>query len=292
MEWGDDYQELVAHYAANVQEIIDVEKGVRDLLVSVILDVAPGIEMDWNHAEETLPCWIERAPKQRGRAPSGTGIPWIEVAEYVPLTRISSELGRRQGDDISFPGLPTGGDLRVATGPVLIHLDAKAAGPNDRHDEVVVPPYQVSGDGEVDKNGSLAPQPTIRNSAIQFPGGPQRRGGVFYPSLPPIYLYPNGSHRLCVTAFLKVVYTIAGLGIQPLDHMTLALVPNGILLAQGGLGQTQELFARGKDDSSKDPEDARCRVMFDPLRRIASWRVTTIKRDSSGLWAIEGDQEN
>jgi Restriction endonuclease BglI len=257
------------------------ERSTRDLLVNLVLSVAPSIDRDWDHAVETLPYWIEAAPKQRGRGSSGTGVPWIEVAEYVPITHIAAELGRRYGKALVFPGLPTGADLRFSIDKRLVHFDAKAAGPNDKHDEIVVSPYQLSGDGAVTNTGALKPNPSILNSKLDFPG--RRKSGTFYPSLPPIYTYDEQT-KLCITTFLKVVYEVKSLGDQPLSHMTLAVVPNGILLHDHGLRLHPELFARGKDDKTKKARDRRCRVMFAPLAEIAPWRVTLFERGSHGRW--------
>lgn len=284
MGWGAAYREAYDRYASDPDAIIEVEEKYCRLLLEVILAVASSIERDWNHAADTVPVWIERAPKQRGNAPSGLTIPWIEVAEYVPLSHVTAEFGRRFGMEARFPGLPTGGDLRVATDDALIHLDAKAAGPNDRHDEVVVPPYQISGDGNLSEMGRLAPNASVVNSVLTFPG--RNKSGRFHPSLPPVYVYPDGTYRLCVTAFLKVVYTVTGLGIQPLDHMTLAIVPNGLLLHKHGMGQKAQLFARGKDATSKPLKDKRCRIMFAPLAAIAPWRVQTVSRGSDDDWEV------
>lgn len=278
MGWFKTYTDARKRLSDNPGQIVKLEREARDFLLDALLTVAPAIERDWGHAHDTLPYWIEAAPKQRGRQPRNQGVPWIEVAEYVPMSHMAAELGRRFGNDAVFPGLPTGGDLRFSLEKVLVHLDGKAAGPNDRHDEVVVPPYQLSGDGAVTKTGQLAPKPSILNSALTFPG--RNKSGTFYPSLPPIYTYADHT-KMCVTAFLKVVYDVHSLGDQPLDHMTLAVVPNGILLHDEGLAQVPLLFARGKDDTSKPARDRRCRVMFDALAGIDAWRVTRIEKQGN-----------
>jgi hypothetical protein len=282
VDWEQTYNEAYTFYKENPEKVVEEEQEVARVLMEVALSEAPKIERDWNHAADTRPCWIERAPKQRGKDPSGDGVPWIEVAEYVPLTHLKIGLVSRYGSELSFPGLPTGGDLRVAFGSKVLHLDAKAAGPNDRSDEVVVPPYQISGDGLLTRDGVLAPEPTVENSVLRYPG--RQKPGAFSPSLPPIYLYPDGEVRLCISAFLKVCYRVEEPGVQPLEHMTLAVVPNGILLHHQDLLNTPQLFARGKDDSSKPPEDVRCRIMFDPLAGIAEWRVRTIEKNDEGSW--------
>ncbi len=37
--------------------------------------------------------------------------------------------------------------MRLMTNDALIHLDIKITGPNDRADEIVASPNQISGDG-------------------------------------------------------------------------------------------------------------------------------------------------
>jgi Restriction endonuclease BglI len=287
MSWVRRYQGARRELSANPQLIVADEKEIRDLLVDVILAVAPSIDRDWSHAQETLPYWIEAAPKQRGRSPSGTGIPWIEVAEYVPIAHIAAELGRRYKDELVFPALPTGSDLRFSLAKPLVHLDAKAAGPNDRDDEVVAPPYQLSGDGAITDEGKLRPEPSILNSRLDFPG--RNKQGSFYPSQPPIYTYADQT-KLCITAFLKVVYGVRSPGDQPLEHMTLAMVPNGILLYDHNLRLEPGLLARGKDDLAKSARDRRCRVLFAPLANIAPWRVTKIVRRMGCAWThLDGE---
>lgn len=281
MTWLQSYNNARRRFSADPGEIEDIECESRDLLLDLILASASAIERDWAHANDTLPYWIEAAPKQRGRQPKNEGIPWLEVAEHVPISHLTAEFGRRFGTEIIFPGLPTGGDLRFATQRALVHLDGKAAGPNDKHDEVVVPPYQLSGDGAITDSGTLKPNPSIKNGPLTFPG--RNKPGIFYPSLPPIYTY-DGHTKLCVTSFLKVVYDVIAPGNQPLVHMVLAIAPNGILLHDHGLSEMPLLFARGKDDRSKDPRDRRCRILFNALSEINEWRVTKIFRDSSGSW--------
>jgi hypothetical protein len=129
----------------NPNLIVTEERKTAGFLVDALLHVAPAIERDWKHSQETLPYWIEAAPKQRGRQPRGEGVPWIEVAEYVPISHMAGELGRRYGSNAVFPGLPTGGDLRFSLERVLVHLDGKAAGPNDKHDGLLRLPTSFLG---------------------------------------------------------------------------------------------------------------------------------------------------
>jgi hypothetical protein len=289
MAWQDVYARERGRLLADLDRLVAIEKAAFDLLAEVTVAAAPRIARDWQHATDVLPHWIEMAPKQRGRGSSGLGIPWLEVSERVPLANVTAELTRRYGEDVRFPGLPAGGDLRFAVNDIFVHFDAKAAGPNDLHDEVVVPPYQVSGDGKLIQ-GLLAPQPTVKNTVITFRGRTSKlKEYTFYPLLPPLYAYDDGTALTCITAFVEVVYDVHSLGNQPLKHLTLVVVPNGLLLFHAGLIEIPGLFARGKDDNSKPLEDHRVRIRFPELAAIAPWRVTKIAPDADGTWsAAEG----
>lgn len=287
MSWSKTYRKERDRLASDPSEIVALEQTVHDQLLEVIIEVAPAIASDWQFATDTRPQWIEAAPKQRGRGASGTGVPWIEVAEYVPISHIGAELARRSGLLTSFPGLPAGGDLRYANDDLLLHLDAKAAGPNDLHDEVVVPPYQVSGNGALVNNAAMPGGKAVKNDPITFTGQRNGRARQFFPGLPPLYV-SRGSVRLCITAFIKVVYAVRSLGDQPLLHITLATLPNGILLSDGGLASTPTLFAPGKDATSKPLRDRRARVKFAGLVSIAAWRVACVSEASTGTgWIAE-----
>ena len=115
------------------------------------------------------------------------------MGEKTISSNIIRELSFRF-DDITFPGLPTGGDIRFAMGDVYIHLDIKLTGPNDNPHEVVVLPNQVSGDGKFWKNGIL-------NSTFAIT---RFRGSLlncnFHPKLPPFYIL-DGKPYLCLTFF-------------------------------------------------------------------------------------------
>ena len=169
---------------------------------------------------------------------------------------------------VTFPGLPFGGDVRFATDDALIHFDVKMTGPNDRTDEVVAPQQQISGDGSVCDNG-------IRNGSFLVQG--QRASMQFYPKLPPFYEMA-GSVRLCLTYFLKSVYSVQADGVQPLAYLEVACVPNGLLLMHGSTYcKITGLFIPGKDDQSVAPSDKRTRVRLNPLASIDDgWRCQKI----------------
>ena len=247
-----------------------------DFLVGVTLAAAARLESDFGRANDLLPFWRNYPPKQRGRAPSGTSIPWSEVGEKS----LSSNLLRailEKDPTITFPGLPFGGDVRFANAEALIHFDVKLTGPNDRADEVVAPPQQLSGDGAKWQNG-------ITNTPFAVTG--TRANMSFYPKLPPFYVL-DGSIRLCLTYFLKAVYTVQEYGVQPLHYLEVACVPNGLLLFDGPVyARTPGLLIPGKDDQTKPPEDKRVRVRLNPLATIQQgWRCRQIVlRDNA--WQI------
>src|SRR5205823_4396926 len=120
----------------------------------IVLKAAPQIVADFDRAIELLPFWINYQPRQRGRAYLGTSIPWSEVAE----TAIGANILRAlclSDLPVKFPGLPSGADIRFATDDAFIHFDVKVTGPNDRADEVVASPNQISGDGVAWKDGLI-----------------------------------------------------------------------------------------------------------------------------------------
>jgi hypothetical protein len=88
-----------------------------------------------------------------------------------------------------------------------------------------------------------------------------------------------------VIAALKPVYRMLALDPsenrsgQPLQEITIASIPNGLLLEvnPGYLRQYPGLFFPGKDDQSKKLEKLRARISFPILQRIDTWRVQTIR---------------
>src|SRR6185503_18699022 len=128
--------------------------------------------------------------------------------------------------------------VRFATDDALIHFDVKMTGPNDNANEVVVPPQQVSGDGSLWQVGMLSKSFLVVG---------ERRSINFQPKLPPFYII-DGTVRLCLTYFLKVIYTVEEFGVQPLGYLEVACLPNGLLLFDGPkYAETPGLLIPGKD---------------------------------------------
>lgn len=249
---------------SRLEDIIASEHRYMLYLNSIVLKAAPQIVADFDRAMDLLPFWINYQPRQRGRSYSGTSIPWSEVAE----TAIGSNIVRALSmDDLSvkYPGLPSGADIRFATEDALIHLDVKVTGPNDRADEVVASPNQVSGDGIAWRGGLI-------NSTVVVRG--QRATMIFQPELAPFYVM-EGRTLLCLTYFLKGVYTVERLGYQPISYFELICVPNGLLLFEGPLyANTPGLLIPGKDE--KTFVKKRTRIRLEPLGKLAAWRRSLI----------------
>ena len=251
--------------------ILAVEQKYMKFLLEVTLAAANSIFDDFSRAMELLPFWVNYPPVQRGRAPTGTSIPWGEVGEKS----ISSNLVRSislKDPSVTFPGLPLGGDIRFATPDALIHFDMKLTGPNDNPNEIVASPHQISGDGISWNNG-------IVNSPITVTG--PKAVMQFQPELPPFYVLGK-QVLLCLTYFLKAVYVVEGLGIQPLHYLELACVPTGLLMFDGPrYGQIKGLLIPGKDIQTHPKK--RTRVRLDPLATLANWRCIKLVQEN-GEW--------
>jgi hypothetical protein len=257
----------------NSADIVALEQKYTDLLVDVTFRAADSIYTDFCQVTELRPFWSNYPPSQRGRAPSGTAIPWAEVGEKA----ISQNLVRAitlEDPSITFPGLPLGGDVRFATNEALIHFDVKLTGPNDRADEIVASPHQISGDGIRWENSGVANSPVVVRGA--------RANMDFQPELPPFYVL-NGRPLICLTYFLKAVYEVRSMGDQPLRYLELASVPNGLLMFDGArLANTAGLLIPGKDGQSH--EKKRTRVRLEPLANLNTWRCIQIVRTDEGGW--------
>jgi len=251
-------------------KILLIERQHMALLLDVVLSAADDIYKDFSQAMELYPFWINYPPVQRGRAPTGTSIPWGEVGEKTISACLIKALSLK-APFTTFPGLPLGGDIRFATPDALVHFDLKLTGPNDNPDEIVASPHQIGGDGRFWRNG-------VVNSPVTVTG--QKAQMMFQPELPPFYVLEQRV-LLCLTYFLKVVYTVQSIGNQPLDYLELVCVPNGLLLFDGpNYASTQGLLIPGKDE--KDHPKKRTRIRLAPLAMLASWRSKKIIRTSAG----------
>ena len=263
----DKYMELRAELAQDLDGLIQREKGMMEFLTAAVCEVAPVLHLDFSRSRDLSPSWICYRPKPRGRKPTGESLPWSEVGEKsLSFNLLRAISDRREG--VTFPGLPFGADVRFATPDALVHFDVKLTGPNDNVDEVVAPPQQVSGDGAHWHTG-------VANSAFLVQG--PRASFLFQPKLPPFYVL-EGRVLPCLTFFLKAVYSLKGLGDQPLESLEVACLPTGLLLFDGPrLADTSGLFIPGKDDKKKVESDRRTRIRLFPLASIDDgWRCRQI----------------
>lgn len=258
-------KELLANSGAI---LIATEQKYMTFLCEVCLEAAPAIHVEFNRCMALRPYWENYAPEQRGRKPKGESIPWGEVGEKTISYNIVKVLLRKR-PDLTFPGLPFGGDIRFATDDALVHFDVKLTGPNDNPDEVVASRNQISGDGiRWNKKG-------VVNSPVKVQG--PRASMDFQPELPPFYI--EGTQRLvCLTYFLKAVYRVESMGEQPLDYMEIICCPNGLLAFDGPKYINHpNLFIPGKDE--KKVKHKRARLRLSPLSEIADWRCVKIVRE-------------
>lgn len=240
-------------------------------LLTVLERTVRGMYADFNEsAGDLLPFWLNYPPEQRGNKPKSEAAPMLELGEKLTSSHLIHVVST-YFDDVTFPGLPTGGDVRFATSDALVHLDIKVSGPNETPDDLVVPPNQVSGDGA--GTNALG----ILNSTTPIT---TRTGNNydFQPKLPPFYLL-SGQTRLCLTFYLKVIYDTEGYGIHPLRYFELICVPNGLLMFDGPhLCRTENLLAGGKDQTSKPDNTKRMRIKLIPLSDMNPWRAVKIER--------------
>jgi hypothetical protein len=262
----------------SLDEISKIEEIYSKILLNdIVLPTSENIVKDFTESPfKLLPFWINYPPEQRGRAFSGKSIPWLELGEKTISSNLIKQLSLRF-PDITFPGLPTGGDIRFMTGNVFVHLDIKLTGPNDNPNEVVVPPNQVSGDGKYWDNGilnSTFPLNRVRGGALNY---------NFQPKLPPFYIL-NGKTYLCLTFFLDAIYKVETFGNHPHEYFELSCVPNGLTMFDGPMYcKTPGLFIAGKDDNTKAESTKRIRVRLTPLSTIDKWRSVKIIKEND-VW--------
>ncbi len=255
------------------ETILALEQKYMDFLREITLCAADSIHDDFCRARELQPFWVNYPPQQRGRSPRGTSIPWGEVGEKAIGANLNRAISQKD-PSITYPGLPLGGDIRFATSDALVHIDMKLTGPNDNYDEIVVPPHQISGDGRHWNNGMI-------NSSFNVVG--QKATMKFQPKLPPFYLLGENT-LICLTFFLKAIYSVHTLGNQPLNHLELISVPNGLLMFDqpGYAEKTSGLFIPGKDDKKKRLDQRRTRIRLNPLSTLGRWRCIKIEKTATG----------
>lgn len=276
-----NYAAALDHFKAAPQQLIDLEHFITGLVNNEIQTNYTEIKRDYDEASYLNAFWANYPLEDRGRAPVGDQVPWIEVGEHAVGHKLCRMIGSKY--TVSEIGLPSGADnrfvlyhdeiLRITGGftdCAFVFLDIKSVGPRDNYAHTVLSPYQVSGDGIW-----KAPDKNMENSPMTAKG--HRVSHPFYPAISPIYPLTSGKTAPTVHLFVKPVYKMLSGGQQgqPLESIKNVCVPNGILLCcnPGYLRQYPDLFFPGKDDKRKDPKKVRARVSFEILEKIASWRV-------------------
>jgi len=158
-----------------------------------------------------------------------------------------------------------------------LFLDIKSVGPRDDQSHAVMSPNQISGSGRWDSTDG-----GVVNKVILAKG--LRKSQLFHVSIPPIYVLSDQTVIPVIIVILKPVYRMLSLegnsgdGGQPLRRISLATVPNGLLLQEqpNYLADYPNLFFPGKDDQNTKPEKKRCRISFEVLTSIANWRFQEI----------------
>lgn len=282
------YHKAVEYYTAHYDKLIEVEKFVMNEILHFIDLHKPEIVKDYNEASYLYSFWKNYPPEDRGKQPMHDQYPWIEVGEQV----FGNKLARYFNANflVCDAGLPSGADDRCIissqrikeilgiTDSVWVFIDIKSAGPRDDYDHAVMSPYQISGSGE---------WATVDSGVINAPiiAHGKRVSHDFLCSLSPIYVLSEKTVAPLTTFVIKPVYGMlkeecSGKTIgQPLNHITVASIPNGLLLTRNPnyLKSNPMLFFPGKDDKSKNPQKIRARVSFVELRNIGDWRVKEIE---------------
>jgi hypothetical protein len=282
------YTQARNYFIQNYTQLIEIEKFISLKIHEVVTENIQQIANDFNEASNLYPFWQNYPPEERGRSPIGDQYPWIEVGEHT----IGDKLPRLLEPYfmIRDVGLPTGADVRLVlkhpeinqltngfTGTCWLFLDIKSVGPRDDQDHAVMSHNQISGSGRWDSIDD-----GIINDVIDAVG--IRTNHPFHCSIPPIYVLSDGTVIPVIIIVLKPAYRMLSIeeksedGGQPLGRISLATVPNGLLLHEqpNYLAQYPHLFFPGKDDKSKNPRKMRCRVSFAILRSIANWRFQEI----------------
>ncbi|MCC6445822.1 MAG: BglI family type II restriction endonuclease, partial [Armatimonadetes bacterium] len=78
---GKDYQFHRQRLLDDIDSLIALEQKYMEFLLKATLQAASTLHTDFCRANDLIPFWIKYAPKQRGRKPTGTSIPWSEVGE-------------------------------------------------------------------------------------------------------------------------------------------------------------------------------------------------------------------
>jgi hypothetical protein len=286
------YREARTTLVGNPGTLQALERFLTDEVASLLSAHIGEITRDYNEATFLYPFWQKYPPEDRGRAPKGDQVPWIEVGEHVLGAKLARLLPLRFG--VRDPGLPTGPDVRFLlsherikeltngmTDAAWLMADIKSVGPRDDADHTVMSHNQISGLGEWDQCDD-----GISNRVMTAVG--LRASHPFHSALPPLYVLSDGTIAPTVLLAIKPVYSMLSIATrgklqgQPLCRVDIAAIPNGLLLEAGPkyLDTHRGLLFPGKDDKDKNPLKIRARISFERLRAIDAWRVRSLAAPS------------
>lgn len=276
------------YFLNNPSALIGLERLMTNYAVRTIRENIDRLVKDYNEASILYPFWGNYPPEDRGRAPVGDQIPWIEVGEHAIGENISRMMFKL--DSMREVGLPSGPDNRFVvccpeikketqiTDHAMIFMDIKSVGPRDDAEHIVISHYQASGDGIWESIDSM-----MTNSPLKATG--KHRSHLFCPSMSPIYCLSDGTIAPTIHIFIKPIYDMLNqnpeeLG-QPLKKIKVICMPNGLLMTcnPGYISTYPELLFPGKDEKSVPDAKKRCRLSFEILSKIAPWRVQVIDID-------------
>ena len=273
------------YFIENHDQLIELEHFGSSIIFRLLSENIDEIERDYNEASYLYPFWQQYPPDHRGRKPRGDQYPWLEVGEHAIGDKLPRLLA--QQFDIRDSGIPTGPDKRILlkckqienithnfTDSIWLFMDIKSVGPRDDFKHTVMSHNQISGDGkwEIINKG-------MKNSILIASG--KYRKHEFHCSIAPIYVLSDMTVAPVINITIKPVYSMLSLYAtatdegQPLRRITIASIPNGLLLLQspGYLKTYPSLLFPGKDDKEKNPLKLRARVDFEILKQIDPWRI-------------------
>lgn len=287
------YNEFRSDLIKNPNKLIELEKYISDEIENAIKLNLEIITKEYNEASYLYPFWGNYPPDERGRAPKGDQFPWIEVGEHA----IGAKLGRilLSTFNVNDYGLPTGADQRlflkndnithilgIENSAAWLFADIKSVGPRDDANHTVMSHNQISGNGEWSNYND-----NVVNEVLTAKG--VRTQHPFHCSIPPLYVLSNGIVAPMINVVIKPVYDMLNITLgrtgQPLKRITLATIPNGLLLTVNPnyIAKYPNILFPGKDDKDKNPLKMRARVSFDILREIDYWRIKEINVLTQGL---------
>lgn len=125
------YFETRSNLLNTPEYLLNVEQQYMLLLLDILQEAAKDIHADFFvDAQKLLPFWKNYPPEQRGRQPTGSAIPLLELGEKTLSSNLIRALSKKL-PNLNFTGLPSGGDIRFSTTDAYIHFDIKLTGPND-----------------------------------------------------------------------------------------------------------------------------------------------------------------